>query len=95
MTLKTAHFVVSAIVKVAYNHLHFYFFKNGKLITMFNVSFSDGVHITIFGVEDVQVNSLSATDVEFNNVASKAESSETEYLRLCNIINNRLRVEVL
>lgn len=62
---------------------------------MFNVSFNDGVHITIFGVEDVQVNNLSTTDVEFNNIASKAEHSETEYLRLCNIINNRLGVEVL
>ena len=62
---------------------------------MFHVTFNDGVHITIYGAEDVQVNSLSTTDVEFNNIASKAESSETEYLRLCNIINNRLGVEVL
>jgi hypothetical protein len=61
---------------------------------MFNIEFKDGVHITIFGEEDVQVNNLSFSDVEFNNIASKAETSETEYLRLCNIINNRLGVEV-
>jgi len=62
---------------------------------MFNIQFSDGVHITIFGEEDVQVNSLSFSDVEFNNIANKAMTSETEYLRLCNVINNRLGVEVL
>ena len=63
---------------------------------MFSVEFADGVHITIFGVEDVQVNSLSNCDVEFNNIANKAlNGSETEYLRLCNMINNRLGVEVL
>ena len=63
---------------------------------MFSVSFADGVHITIYGVEDVEVNSLSTSDVDFNNIANKAMSgSETEYLRLCNIINHRLGVEVL
>ena len=63
---------------------------------MFNVEFKDGVHITIFGEEDVQVNNLSISDVEFNNIANKAMmGSETEYLRLCNTINNRLGVEVL
>lgn len=63
---------------------------------MFNIEFADGVHITIFGEEDVQVNSLSLSDVEFNNIANKAMmGSETEYLRLCNTINNRLGVEVL
>lgn len=63
---------------------------------MFSVQFKDGVHITIYGVEDVEVNSLSNCDVEFNNIANKAQmGSETEYLRLCNMINHRLGVEVL
>ena len=63
---------------------------------MFSVKFKDGVHITIKGVEDVEVHSLSTTDVDFNNVANQALlGSETEYLRLCNMINNRLGVEVL
>lgn len=63
---------------------------------MYNVSFNDGVHITIFGEEDVQVNSYSTSDVEFNNIANKAMmGSETEYIRLCNTINNRLGIEVL
>ena len=63
---------------------------------MFNIESADGVHITIFGEEDVQVNSLSLSDVEFNNIANKAMmGSETEHIRLCNIINSRLGVEVL
>lgn len=62
---------------------------------MFNIHFADGVHVTILGEENMIVNSLSNSDVEFNNVAGKAETSETEFLRLCNIINNRLGVEVL
>lgn len=62
---------------------------------MFNVEFKDGVHITIYGEEDVQVNRLSDTDVEFNNIVNKAEMSETEFYRLCNAINSRLGVEVL
>lgn len=68
---------------------------NGLVIIMFHVNFNDGVHITIFGTEDVQVNNYSTSDVEFNNIANKAMGSETEYLRLCNAINNRLGVEVL
>ncbi len=63
---------------------------------MFSISFKDGVHITIDDEENMQVNSLSTTDAEFNNIANKAMlGSETEYLRLCNIINYRLGVEVL
>lgn len=73
---------------------HKYFF-NGELIYMFNISFADGVHVTIFGEENMQVNSLSVSDVEFNNVANKAQTSETEFLRLCNMVNSRLGVEVL
>ena len=62
---------------------------------MFNIQFKDGVHVTIKGEQDMQVNSLSETDVFFNTVAAKAKTSETEFLRLCNLINNRLGVEVL
>ena len=62
---------------------------------MFNVSFADGVHITIFGEEDVQVNRLSDSDIEFNNIANKAEVNEADFYRLCNAINFRLGVEVL
>lgn len=66
------------------------------MINMFNVEFKDGVHVTIYGEQDMQVNSLSVSDIEFNNIANKAMmGSETEHLRLCNIINNRLGVEVL
>lgn len=65
------------------------------MIIMFNIEFADGVHVTIFGEENMQVNSLSVSDVEFNNVANKAMTSETEFLRLCNMVNNRLGVEVL
>ena len=63
---------------------------------MFNVEFKDGVHVTIYGYEDMQVNSLSNSDVEFNNIASKAiAGNTTEYIRLCCMINNRLGIEVL
>lgn len=62
---------------------------------MFSISFKDGVHVTIYGEQDMQVNSLSETDAFFNTVAGKAETSETEFLRLCTLINNRLGVEVV
>lgn len=62
---------------------------------MFHIEFNDGVHITIDDEENVIVNNLSATDVHFNTVAGMASDSETEFIRLCNIINNRLGVEVL
>ena len=65
------------------------------VIIMYNIEFADGVHVTIYGEEDMEVNSLSLTDVEFNNIASRAMTSETDYIRLCNAINNRLGVEVV
>lgn len=63
---------------------------------MFKITFKDGVQVTIRGVEDLTVEQLSSCDVEFNIIANKAmNGSETELLRLCNLINNRLGVEVL
>ena len=62
---------------------------------MYHVEFKDGLHITIKGVEDVEVNSMSDSDVFINNIISKMDTSETELLRFCNLINLRLGVEVL
>lgn len=62
---------------------------------MYHVEFKDGLHITIKGVEDVEVNSMSNSDVFINNIISKMDTSETEFLRFCNLINLRLGVEVL
>lgn len=61
------------------------------------VSFKDGVSVTIdTETDEVQVNSMSYTDVEFNNIANKAiNGDETNQIRLINLINNRLRTEAI
>lgn len=63
---------------------------------MYHIEFKDGVHVTIDEEENVTVNNYSERDVEFNNIANKAMSGdETNYLRLLNIINKRLRTEAV
>lgn len=63
----------------------------------YSIAFKDGVNVTIdTEFDEVQVNSLSNTDVEFNNIANKALSGgETDQIRLINAINGRLRVEAI
>ena len=51
----------------------------------FNVNFKDGVNVTIVNEQDVRVNSLSDSDIEFNNAVSRGDS-----VVIFNAINNRL-----
>lgn len=52
---------------------------------MFNVTFKDGVDVTITDSLDVIVNSGSYTDIEFNNAVFRNDS-----IIIFNTINNRL-----
>ena len=62
---------------------------------MYNIQFKDGLHITIKGAEDVEVNSMSNSDVFINNIISKMDTSETDFIRFCVLMNERLGEEVL
>lgn len=62
---------------------------------MYKVTFKDGMSITIRGVEDVQVNTMSETDSQMNQLIDSMYNSETDYLRFCVAVNRRLREEVL
>ena len=62
---------------------------------MYSIQFKDGMNITIRNDQDVQVNVRSTTDASMNQLIDKMNDSETDYLRFCVAINDRLKEEVL